>query len=185
MDLDRCIGVGGRKLSVQPLQAFGLRIQDNFCTDLQSHMVRLHPFIRVPWLIHIFDIRDVAWTLPWSLHHVVWVCTYININVCRYASVFIELLQNMNNICYTGIQIYIYMHIHIYAYTYVYIQVYKYIHMYISVCIGIHTYIYMHVWINIHVYICVYIYIYIHIYTYIYMYKYMYIYMYLHNYMHV
>jgi len=39
VDMDRCIHVGGRKLSVEPLQAFGLRIQDNFCTELQSHMV--------------------------------------------------------------------------------------------------------------------------------------------------
>jgi hypothetical protein len=39
MDLDRCIHVGGKKLTEGPLQAFGLRIQDNFCTELQSHMV--------------------------------------------------------------------------------------------------------------------------------------------------
>jgi hypothetical protein len=39
MDLDRCIHVGGKKLTEEPLQAFGLRIQDNFCSELQSHMV--------------------------------------------------------------------------------------------------------------------------------------------------
>lgn len=39
MDLDRCIHVGGQKLTEAPLAAFGLRIQDNFCTELQAHMV--------------------------------------------------------------------------------------------------------------------------------------------------
>ena len=38
IDLDRCIHVGGMRLSEQPLRAFGLRVQDNFCTELQSHM---------------------------------------------------------------------------------------------------------------------------------------------------
>ena len=39
MDLDRCIHVGGQKLSEKPLSAFGLRVQDNFCTELESHMM--------------------------------------------------------------------------------------------------------------------------------------------------
>jgi len=39
VDTDRCVHVGGAKLTERPLQAFGLRVQDNFCTELQAHML--------------------------------------------------------------------------------------------------------------------------------------------------